>query len=155
MPKKNPHVALNEIKRLAKERGHVLLSEKYENFDSKLILFCQRHQKNSITTFGKYKKAKWGCDCCVQAVKKQPLSIETRKNISRKLKNKPKNSKSWLLGKTGPNHPSYKHGKGNVRADGSELELLKQWKKHVLHFYNYQCFLTGVTNTKKTPLVTI
>ena len=65
MPKKNPHVALKETKQLAKKRDHIILSGKYENSDSKLILFCQRHQKKSITTFRKYKQAKWGCDCCV------------------------------------------------------------------------------------------
>ena len=76
-----------------------------------------------------------------------------REKISKSLKNKPKKYKSWLLGKTGPNHPSYKHGKGNTRASGQEVLLLKQWKQRVLHFYGYKCFLTGATNTKNTPLV--
>ena len=151
--KKNPQVLLKQTSDLASLRYHTILTKNYNNMNSELIIFCHRHQKKHATTFRKYKRTKWGCPCCAQASWKKPRSLKTREKISKSLKNKPKNYRSWLLGKTGPNHPSYKHGKGNVRATGLELKLLKQWKQQILHSYNYKCFLTGVTNTKKTPLV--
>jgi hypothetical protein len=103
---------------------------------------------------GKGKNTKWGCYCCTQASRRRAKSSKVREKISKTLKNKPKQYKSWLLGKTGPSHPAYKHGKGNARStDKNELLLLKQWKKNVLHRYDYKYFLTFATNTKKTLLV--
>lgn len=79
-----------------------------------------------------------------------------KKNISKALKNKPKKYTSWLKGKKGKNHPAYKHGLGNTRADNpNELEKLKNLKTSVLHNYNYKCFIIGFKNTPKTPLFII
>ena len=67
------------------------------------------------------------------------------KSISRK-------KTCWLKGRIGSMHPAYKHGRGNVRAQTSD-ELLKRklWKKQVLDFYTYKCFITGASNTKEPP----
>ena len=153
MPTKKPSLALQDINEIAKKRFHIILTEKYENNTSELIVFCQRHKEKHAKTFRRYKNTKWGCYCCNQASRKKARNSNVREKISKSLKNKPKQYKSWLLGKTGSSHPAYKHGKGNTRANGPELVLLNQWKKQVLHFYDYKCFLTGATNTKKTPLV--
>lgn len=154
MPKKNQIIALSEINKLANQRSHLILTEKYDHFNSELIVFCQTHKKKHVTTFHKYKKTKLGCPCCALASWKKPRSKNVCEKISKSLKNKPKKYTSWLLGKTGSSHPAYKHGKGNIRASNkNELLVLKKWKQQVLNFYDYKCFVTGKKNTKKEPLV--
>lgn len=79
---------------------------------------------------------------------------EVCEKISKALKGKPKKNVSWLKGRSGKDHPSFKHGKGNLRASNpEELAKLTHWKLAVLRNYSYKCFLTGSTNTTKTPLV--
>jgi hypothetical protein len=73
--------------------------------------------------------------------------------ISKALKGKPKKGVS-LKGRTGKDHPAFKHGKGNVRASNlNELEKLTHWRLSVLSNNNYKCFVTGSVNTKQTPLI--
>lgn len=90
MPKKNSSYYLKKTKLLAKARGHLILTEKYENGSSECVVFCQRHHEQHVTTFRKYKNTKWGCYCCSQASRKSPRSIVVREKISKSLKNKPK-----------------------------------------------------------------
>lgn len=154
MTKKKELRALQEIKKLAKLRFHSILTEKYEYYNSELIVFCQLHKTKHVTTFHKYKKTTLGCPCCAKVSKKKPRNKRTKEKISKSLKNKPKKYTSWLLGKTGPAHPSYKHGKGNTRASNpNEVVSLKTWKQQVFILYEYKCFITNKFNTKKTPLV--
>lgn len=68
---------------------------------------------------------------------------EVREKISKGLKGKPKNYDSWLKGKTGPSHPSYKHGQGTLR-DSVKADQAA-WKLGVLKNYNYKCIVTGST----------
>lgn len=141
------------IERLASSRSHKVIKGDHSFFNSELIVFCTLHKKTHFTTYHKYKKTKLGCLCCAQAVWKSPRSKTVCDKISKAQKNKVKNYTCWLKGKTGPNHPAYKHGKGNLRANTeSQLLLLNNWKQQVLKFYNYKCFITGVINTHKTPL---
>lgn len=79
---------------------------------------------------------------------------EVCEKISKALKGKPKKGVSGLKGRTGKDHPAFKHGKGNVTASNfDELKKLTGWKRSVLSNYNYKCFVTGSVNTKQTPLV--
>lgn len=73
--------------------------------------------------------------------KKRPQ--EVRDKISRGLKGKPKNNTSWLKGKTGKDHPSFKHGKGYTRD--YDHEKYAAWKQGVLRVFSFKCFLTGKT----------
>ena len=63
MPKKYSYYYLKKAKLLAKERDHLILTEKYENVFSECVVFCQRHHKHHVTTFRKYKNTKWGLLC--------------------------------------------------------------------------------------------
>jgi hypothetical protein len=148
---------LNKILQL---RNHKLLfpfilSEGFQNqkkklefktADSELLIFCNKHLSSYKTTYENYIKAKFGCKCCSEPVR--------RSKISAALKGKPKTHVSWLEGRTGECHPSYKHGLGNRRAkDFETLNKLRNWKNQVLKNYNYRCFLTRKKNTSQTPLV--
>lgn len=50
---------------------------------------------------------------------------------------------SWLKGRKGPLHPSYKHGQGKSRDYDSEQYAV--WKQGVLRQFSFKCFLTGKT----------
>ena len=103
-------------------RGHKIINSSFKTKKSSLTLYCLKHNKTFITTICNYEQAKFGISCC---------ALESAKNkISKVLKNKPKNYTSWLKGKTGKNHPAYKHGLGNTRAKNqTELNILKHWKQ--------------------------
>lgn len=61
---------------------------------------------------------------------------------------------SYLKGLTGPLHPAYKHGQGNIRATTAlELKQLACWKKTVLANDHFKCFLSNEKTSKKDPLV--
>ena len=67
---------------------------------------------------------------------------ETRANISRAHKGKPKKYTTWLKGRKGSGHPAYKHGKGagNREYDHS---LHAAWIQGVKRASNFKCFITG------------
>ena len=135
-----------KLTNLTNLRGHKIINSSFKTKESSLTLYCFKHNKTFITTLCNYERAKFGTSCCA--------SESSKKKISKALKNKPKKYTSWLKGKKGKNHPAYKHGLGNTRAaNPNELDKLKNWKKSVLHNYNYKCFITGLKNTPKTPLV--
>lgn len=66
---------------------------------------------------------------------------EVCEKISKAHKGKPKNYPSYLKGRTGPNHPSYKHGKGATRVYDHEKHAA--WKQGVLRASNFRCFITN------------
>jgi hypothetical protein len=70
-------------------------------------------------------------------------SLETRMAISKGLKGKKKNYTCWLKGRTGPAHPSYKHGKGKNRDYDSRK--YSAWIEGVLQKNNFKCVVTGET----------
>lgn len=74
-------------------------------------------------------------------------SEETRLKISKALKSKPSNSKRYWLGKGGPSHPLYKHGKGKNR----DYDTIKSaaWIQGVKANSNFKCFATNQTNKSK------
>lgn len=66
---------------------------------------------------------------------------EVRAKISAAQKGVKKQYDTYLVGKSGPNHPSFIHGKGATRdVDRTKNDA---WIKGVLRTYNYSCFLTG------------
>lgn len=68
---------------------------------------------------------------------------EVREAISRAHKGKPKNYPSYLKGKKGILHPSFKHGKGYIR----KYDHIKQaaWIQGVKRACNWKCFISGET----------
>ena len=138
---------------LAVLRNHTILENNYIHCKSEIKIFCLIHKKTYITNYKNYKRSKFGCLCCSSLKGKQrPDSVKQK--IAETHRGKPKNYSSWLKGKTGPNHPKYKHGLGNVRAKTqNELIKLNIWKQTVLKKYNYECFITHSKNTFNTPLV--
>lgn len=76
----------------------------------------------------------------------RPRPPEVREKISQSLKGKPKNYLSWLKGKTGPNHPSYKHGLGKRRVPVEEEPIYAAWVQGIYQRWNFCCALTGVSN---------
>ena len=138
---------------LAKLRNHQIVENNYLNCTSKIKIVCLTHNKIYITTYKNYKRSKFGCLCC-SSLKGKSRPDYVKQKISKALKDKPKKYSSWLKGKKGNSHPCYKHGLGNIRAKNkNELKKLNIWKKVVLNNYNYKCFITGLKNTSKTPLV--
>lgn len=75
--------------------------------------------------------------------RKRPF--EVRKKISDSHKGKKKNYTSWLKGRTGPDHPSYKHGQGKKRIPSGEQELYNAWVQGVYQTWNFCCALTGIS----------
>lgn len=162
---------LTKTQNLAKQRQHKLLTETYNGIKSNLEVFCLRHKTHNKTTYKKYMYSKWGCLCCAKDIWTKPRSNETREKISKAHKNKPKNYESWLKGKTGSKHPSYKHGLGNTRVINSEqIQRLNVWtfafdfdrsfksktkakEQAVLKQSNFRCFLTNLKTTATDPLV--
>nr|WDY12858.1 putative HNH homing endonuclease [Chloroidium sp. KL-2023a] len=71
----------------------------------------------------------------------RPRPPEVRAKISKAHKGKPKNYPSHLKGKTGPAHPSYKHGQGSHRK--YDPENTTAWILAVKRQTNYKCFITG------------
>lgn len=74
-------------------------------------------------------------------LKGRPRPPEVRAKISKAHKGKPKNYPSYLKGKTGTAHPSYKHGKGGNRI--YEADKTRIWVMAVKRATNYKCFITG------------
>ena len=48
-------------------------------------------------------------------LKGRPRPADVRKKIGDSHRGKPRNYDTWLKGRKGPDHPSYKHGKGGNR----------------------------------------
>jgi hypothetical protein len=137
---------LNNFKEILKVRNHQLLYWTSKSTGSEMVIFCNTHLTAYKTKYANYVKAKFGCKCCSEIVRKA--------KISQALKGKAKNYRSWLKGRTGQRHPAYKHGLGNIRAkDLTTLNQLRTWKIQVLKNYKYKCFLTKNQNTLQTPLV--
>ena len=68
---------------------------------------------------------------------------EVRDKISKAHKGKPKKHVSWLKGLKGPDHPSYKHGKGYNREYNYDYSLHAAWIQSVKRALNFKCFITG------------
>lgn len=75
--------------------------------------------------------------------KREPRPPEVRQKISASLKGKKKNYVSWLKGRTGENHPSYKHGHGKRRVQIHEEKFYAAWVQGVYQTWNFCCALTG------------
>ena len=73
------------------------------------------------------------------AGRKRPA--EVCKKISESHKGKPKNYPSWLKGRTGLDHPAYKHGQGGNREYNHEKHAA--WIQGVKRAYDFKCFITG------------
>ena len=100
--KKNTIINQQKLINLVNLRGHKIINGNINTKQDIITLYCYKHQKIYKTTFSKYERDKFGITCC---------SYESAKlKISKAHKGKPKKYTSWLKGKTGPNHPSYKHG---------------------------------------------
>jgi hypothetical protein len=87
-----------------------------------------------------------------QSVIKKPHGLvgrsrpnDVKQKISDALKNKKKNYATWLLGKKGPAHPSYKHGQGKARVNPKDLPKYKAWQEGVYQKCHFKCVLTGET----------
>ena len=57
-------IKVREIYELAQKRNHKVLKADYRNAQSKLEIFCIKHNTTHSTTFTNYKKSKTGCFCC-------------------------------------------------------------------------------------------
>lgn len=71
--------------------------------------------------------------------------LEVREKISRALKGKKKNYTSWLKGRTGGNHPSYKHGQSKRRVPLGEELMNDAWIQGISQKWNFCCALTGIS----------
>jgi hypothetical protein len=117
------------------------------------VIKCLTHDQNYKTTYHNYERSKFGMPCC-SSLKGKVRPHEVKQKIAETLQGKKKHYTSWLKGRKGQDHPSYKHGKGNVRASNiDELEKLIHWKQVVLERFNYKCFITGLVTTPEDPLV--
>lgn len=75
-------------------------------------------------------------------------SPEERAAISKGLKGKKKNYVTAWTGKTGPDHPSYKHGKGKKNREYDPAKL-QAWQFGVRTKANFKCFVTGESDKAK------
>ena len=66
---------------------------------------------------------------------------DVRDKISRAHKGRPKKYTTWLKGRKGADHPSYKHGKGANREYDHEKN--SAWIQGVKRATNFKCFITG------------
>lgn len=67
--------------------------------------------------------------------------LEVRAKISQSLKGKKKSIPGYWTNKTGPEHPSYKHGNGKKNRD-YDPSLYSAWVTGVKQLYDYKCFVT-------------
>ena len=75
-------------------------------------------------------------------LKGRPRPQEVRDKIRISNTGKPKNYDVWLKGRKGPNHPSYKHGKGAANRE-YDHEKHAAWIQGVKRASNFKCFITG------------
>ena len=59
---------------LIEERGHIFVKGKYENRESKLIVFGSEHNKIHETTFYNYNRSRHGPPCCGDEAKSKKLT---------------------------------------------------------------------------------
>lgn len=53
-----------ETFQIIEKRNHLYINGTYENKNSPLVIFCNIHQIEHITTFSNYNRSKTGCPCC-------------------------------------------------------------------------------------------
>jgi hypothetical protein len=75
----------------------------------------------------------------------RPRPPEVREKIAAAHRGKKKNYTSWLKGRTGPDHPSFKHGLGKSRVSAGDQEIHDAWIQGVYRKWNFRCALTGST----------
>lgn len=71
----------------------------------------------------------------------RPRPQHVRDAISRALKGKPKTAPSYLKGRRGVLHPSYKHGQSRTNRD-YDYDKNSAWIQGVKRQSNYRCFIT-------------
>jgi hypothetical protein len=107
---------------------------------------CKENSKNSSQK-RVYKRSAETRAAISRALTGRVRSPEERAAISKGLKGKKKNYITAWTGKTGPNHPSYIHGKGKNREyDPAKLQA---WQFGVRTKANFKCFITGESDRKK------
>jgi hypothetical protein len=74
----------------------------------------------------------------------KPRPPEVRQKISAAHKGKKKNYTPWLKGRTGENHPAYKHGLSEGRYRAHEADAYSAWVQGVHQIWSFRCALTGV-----------
>lgn len=74
-----------EFAQTVKDRKHEIQSGEYKDNHSDLTLFCSRHNHTQLIQAGRYKKSKFGLNCCAR--EKQSISM-SKAHASRREKGK-------------------------------------------------------------------
>jgi hypothetical protein len=120
-----------ETFRLIDKRNHSYVSGSYQKKTSQLIVFCNIHQKEHITTFSNYSRSRTGCPCC------------GKEQVSQKLKNRQFSNETLEKMKSSALERPLRGGKPkNWRKE----KKYRDWRRDVLKEAGHKCAITGKTD---------
>lgn len=113
---------------LIKKRNHIYVNGTYENKKSVLVIFCNIHQIEHITTFSNYCRSRTGCPCCgkeqvSQKLKNRQFSVETLEKMSLSALQRP--------------------SRGGKPRKWRKTPEYRNWRNTILSRSGYMCQVTG------------
>jgi hypothetical protein len=114
---------------LIEERDHIFVKGKYENRESKLIVFCPAHNKIHETTFYNYNRSRHGLPCCGDESK------------SKKLKGREYSEETLAKMRIASAGRPFRGGKPRRWR---ETHAYRSWRAKVLNSFNNTCSITGL-----------
>ena len=118
---------LNKIE----ENGHVFISGSYENRNSKLIIYCPKHNIESHTTFYNYNRSRTGCLLC------------GREQVSEKLTDRQFSEETHQKMIQSANKRPFRGGKSRRWR---ENQPYRKWRAAVCDRWGNECAVTGIKN---------
>jgi len=129
-----------EIIARVKNHGHIKLEGDYQGKNSRLIIYCPKHNIIAETTYTNYKRSRTGLTCC------------GKQQVSCKLKGRVYNEDTIEKMRTASlNRPP---------RGGSEARYWRktnsyiQWRKEIFRLWHFECSITGRRNSE-TELVAV
>ena len=128
---KSKQIQQNQTLNKIEENGHVFISGSYENRNSKLIIYCPKHDIENNTTFYNYNRSRTGCLFC------------GREQVSEKLTDRQFSEETHQKMIQSANKRPFRGGKPRRWR---ENQPYRNWRAAVCDRWDNECAVTGIKN---------